>query len=220
MRVPLQTQIHSLILLIWIVTYVLLNGIYSTLHYAHSSPVSFLRRIESHHAEIKVFVFSWSWTPKNWEFNPPTWDSDHTKRKRRNTLRLASSNVVISLLLVSTDGLIGEEAKTVRRKLSKILAEKWGKSYSEVSGYANTHMSIGIVRATHCCLRCSRVPTIRCMSTRRPQWEDKLSARWFDPLSALFLFLWATKFSADQTHFILLLDAGPDCFPLFDQVIL
>jgi hypothetical protein len=49
--------------------------------------------------------------------------------------------------LVSTDGLLGEEAKTVMRKISEKLADKWRKPYSEVSGYVNARMSIAIVRA-------------------------------------------------------------------------
>jgi hypothetical protein len=46
--------------------------------------------------------------------------------------------------VVSADGLTGEEAKFVMRKLSKELAEKWRKSYSEVSGYVNARMSIDL----------------------------------------------------------------------------
>jgi hypothetical protein len=34
--------------------------------------------------------------------------------------------------MVSTDGLLGREAKTLLKKLSSVLAEKWEKSYSEV----------------------------------------------------------------------------------------
>ncbi len=74
--------------------------------------------------------------------------------------------------MVSTDGLIGKEAKTLLKKLSTLLADKWGKSYSDVCGYVNARMSIAIVRATHLCLRGSRVPSSQ-MSNRRPLWEDK-----------------------------------------------
>jgi hypothetical protein len=40
----------------------------------------------------------------------------------------------ISLFVVSTDGLFGTEAKTLLKKLSGLLAEKWEKPYSEVCG--------------------------------------------------------------------------------------
>ena len=73
--------------------------------------------------------------------------------------------------VVSTDGLIGKEAKTLLRKLSSMIAEKSGKPYSQVCGYVNARVSIAIVRATHLCIRGSRVPTSQ-MSNRRPVWED------------------------------------------------
>jgi hypothetical protein len=73
--------------------------------------------------------------------------------------------------VVSTDGLIGREGKTLLRKLSSLLAEKSGKSYSTVCGYVNSRMSIAIARATHLSLRGSRIPTSK-MSVRLPQWED------------------------------------------------
>ena len=72
--------------------------------------------------------------------------------------------------VVSTDGMIGKEGKALLKNLASRLAEKTGKDYSEVCGYVNARMSIAIVRATHLCLRGSRVPTSQ-MSNRRPQWE-------------------------------------------------
>jgi hypothetical protein len=55
-----------------------------------------------------------------------------------------------------------------------MLAEKWDeKPYPEqVCGYVNARMSIAIVRATHLCIRGSRIPTGK-MCNRLPQWEDK-----------------------------------------------
>ena len=53
---------------------------------------------------------------------------------------------------------------------SQYLSDKWEKPYSVVCGYVNAQMSIAIVRATHLCLRGSRIPTSQ-MSDRRPQWE-------------------------------------------------
>jgi hypothetical protein len=75
--------------------------------------------------------------------------------------------------VVSADGLIGKEAKTLLKRLSALLAEKWEKWYAEVCGYryVNARMSIAIVQATHLCLKGSRIP-ISHMSNRQPQWED------------------------------------------------
>jgi hypothetical protein len=51
--------------------------------------------------------------------------------------------------MVSTDGLIGEEAKALLKKLSALMAEKNRKLRLEVCGHVNARMSIAIVRATH-----------------------------------------------------------------------
>jgi hypothetical protein len=77
-----------------------------------------------------------------------------------------------SPFVASTDGLLGKESRTLLKKLSALLAEKWEKPYSKICGYVNARMSIAMVRATHLCLRDSRIPTSQ-MSNRRPQWEDK-----------------------------------------------
>jgi predicted transcriptional regulator len=97
----------------------------------------------------------------------------HEKEKKKKYLEAClEQRRTFTPFVVSTDGLIGKEAKTLLKMLSTLLAEKWGKSYSEVCGYVNARMSIAIVRATHLCLRGSRVPSSQ-MSNRRPQWEDK-----------------------------------------------
>jgi hypothetical protein len=76
-----------------------------------------------------------------------------------------------SPFVAATDGLLGKESRTLLKKLSALLAEKWEKPYSEICGYVNARMSIA-GRATHLCLRGSRIPTSQ-MSNRRPQWEDR-----------------------------------------------
>jgi hypothetical protein len=75
----------------------------------------------------------------------------------------------------SVDGLHarGREASTfAKRLLAAKLAQKWKRSYSQTCSYVNARLSISIIiRATHCCLRGSRIPTSK-TSTRFPQWED------------------------------------------------
>jgi hypothetical protein len=73
--------------------------------------------------------------------------------------------------VVSTDGLIGREAGELLKRLSLRLADKWERPYSVVRGFVSARMSIAIVRATHLCLRGSRVPLSQI--SRRPQWEDR-----------------------------------------------
>jgi hypothetical protein len=97
----------------------------------------------------------------------------HEKEKKRKYLApCIAQRRHFTPFVVSTDGLIGKEAKSVLKALSIKLAEKWEKPYAVVRGYVNTRMSIAIVRATHICLRGSRIPTSK-MSNRFPLWEDK-----------------------------------------------
>jgi hypothetical protein len=62
----------------------------------------------------------------------------HEKEKEKKYLGAClEQRRTFTPFVVSTDGLIGKEAKTLLTKLSTLLAEKWGKSYSEVCGYVN-----------------------------------------------------------------------------------
>jgi hypothetical protein len=78
-----------------------------------------------------------------------------------------------SPFVVSTDSFLGKELRTLLKKLSALLAEKWEKQYSEMcGGYVNAWMSIAMIRATYLCLRNSQIPTSQ-MRSPYPQWEDK-----------------------------------------------
>jgi hypothetical protein len=51
----------------------------------------------------------------------------------------------------SVDGILGQEAKTFAQRLAAKLANKWEKSYSQVSGYVNNaRLSIAIVEPHTC----------------------------------------------------------------------
>ncbi len=97
----------------------------------------------------------------------------HEREKKKKYLEAClEQRRHFSPFVASTDGLLGKESRTLLKKLSALLAEKWEKPYSEICGYVNARMSIAMVRATHFCLRGSRIPMSQ-MSNRRPQWEDK-----------------------------------------------
>ena len=55
-------------------------------------------------------------------------------------------------------GLLEREAKAYTKRITTILAEKWHSPYSVTYGYVNARMSVAILRATHICIRGSRVP--------------------------------------------------------------
>ena len=73
--------------------------------------------------------------------------------------------------VVSADGLLGDEAEALAKRLSSKLAKKLSRPYSVVRGYVNARLSLAIVRTRHLCLRGSRVPA-GTMSYRRPIWDD------------------------------------------------
>ena len=71
---------------------------------------------------------------------------------------------------MSTDGLVGREAKELLKRLSLRLSDKWEQPYSVVRGFVNARISIAIVRATQLCLQGSRVSASKI--SHRFQWED------------------------------------------------
>eukprot|EP00978_Attheya_sp_CCMP212_P003635 scaffold7608_cov67-Attheya_sp.AAC.9 len=59
----------------------------------------------------------------------------------------------------STDGLMGKEATALVKRLASMTASRWRTTYSKVCGYSfKAQMTIVLLRATHSCLRGSRVP--------------------------------------------------------------
>jgi hypothetical protein len=96
----------------------------------------------------------------------------HEKEKKRKYLKpCLEQRRHFTPFVLSSDALVGKEAKILPKKLSSLLADKWEKPYSVVCGYVNAQVSI--VRATHLCLRGSRIPTSHMSRDRHPQWEDK-----------------------------------------------
>jgi hypothetical protein len=72
--------------------------------------------------------------------------------------------------VLSVDGLLGREGKTFAKRLAVKLAGTWQKPYLQVRGYVKARLSTAAVRATHLCLRGSRIPAHN-ISTRFSQWE-------------------------------------------------
>ena len=92
------------------------------------------------------------------------------EKKRKHLSNCLDMRRNFTPFVVSTDGMYGKEAKTLLQHLSRKLAAKWQKPYSQVCGYVFARMSVAIVRATHLCLRGSRIPASQ-MSYRRQEWE-------------------------------------------------
>jgi hypothetical protein len=110
---------------------------------------------------------------KSYRKRPPAKviETQEKEKKRKYLENCLKQRRHFTPFVVSVDGLLGREAATFSKRLAAKLASKWQRSYSEVCGYVNARLSITIVRATHLCLRGSRVPTDK-ISTRRALWED------------------------------------------------
>ena len=75
--------------------------------------------------------------------------------------------------VVSTDGLLGDEANAMVKRLATVLSQQWEKAYSRICGQFRSRIGIAIVRATQRCLRGSRIPR-ESMSTphKHLTWDD------------------------------------------------
>ena len=93
------------------------------------------------------------------------------EKKRKYSKKCTEQHKNFTPFIISIDGLLGNEAKSFLQHLSRMLAEKWQKPYSQVRGYVNSKISIACLRATHLCIRGCRVPTT--FICRSKQWEDR-----------------------------------------------
>ena len=55
--------------------------------------------------------------------------------------------------IVSIDGCLGNAAEIFLKRISRKLAEKWQRAYSQVVGFIKARISIAILRASSHCLR-------------------------------------------------------------------
>jgi hypothetical protein len=61
--------------------------------------------------------------------------------------------------IASADGLLGREAVAFLQRLASQLALKWNRPYPPVCGYVRARIALSLVRASHLCLRGSRLST-------------------------------------------------------------
>jgi hypothetical protein len=96
-------------------------------------------------------------------------------KKSKYQSRCAAHRRDFSPFIVSTDGLLSPEALNIIQRIARRLSEKWHKPYSSTMGYVRARLSCAIIRATHLCLRGSRISSTS-ISFQRYQWEPDLNA--------------------------------------------
>ena len=75
-----------------------------------------------------------------------------------------------SPFVASVDGILGVEAGSILKIIASRLTKKWQQLKSRMCGYIKGRISITLVRATHQCIRGSRVLAHR-ISVQGLQWE-------------------------------------------------
>ena len=73
-------------------------------------------------------------------------------------------------IVASVDGLLGVETTATLKRLASRLSTKQKQPYSKTCGYIKIRIATTLVRATHPCIRRSRVPAHRII-VQRTQWE-------------------------------------------------
>ena len=82
--------------------------------------------------------------------------------------------------VVSCEGMMGREADSFIRCLSKRLSKKWFRPYSKIVNFVRTRFAISLVRAKNRCLRGSRIMTDSI--SKRVDWEDGAGLGFFSTL--------------------------------------
>jgi hypothetical protein len=98
-------------------------------------------------------------------------ESQEKEKKRKHLGPCLDNRRHFAPSVLSVAGLLGREAQTFAKRLAVKLAGKWQKPHSQAAGHVKARLSIAAVRATHLCLRGSRVPAHN-VSTRFSKWED------------------------------------------------
>ena len=75
------------------------------------------------------------------------------EKKKKYNEAAAARHASFSPFVVSVDGYMGKEAKTVLSRVADKLSSSWGKSYAVVMGWVQARMSFAILRATNLCVR-------------------------------------------------------------------
>ena len=104
---------------------------------------------------------------------------DHTQvvnraereKKRKYEEECLNQRKSFTPFVTTTDGFIGVEGEKVMKRLAGHLTRKWKKEYAPMMEYVRSRISMAMVRATHQCLRGSRVP-VHLTSVTRPLWDD------------------------------------------------
>ena len=78
------------------------------------------------------------------------------EKKHKYLQACQNCHTTFTPLCVSVDGMLDSEAEFFVKRLSDFLAVRWERPYGVVTGWARTHLSFAILRATLLCVCGSR----------------------------------------------------------------
>lgn len=92
-------------------------------------------------------------------------------KKRRYLKACHAQRRDFSPFVISTEGLLGKEARAILKRIASQLSIRWDRPYSVIMNFVKTRLAFAITKASHLCIRGSRVPVSR-VSNSFPLWED------------------------------------------------
>ena len=78
------------------------------------------------------------------------------EKKRLYSAAVEDRRGTFTTFIATCDAILDSEAEHYVKRLSSYVAEKWGKSYSQVTGWVRAKIQICILRSVSLCLRGSR----------------------------------------------------------------
>jgi hypothetical protein len=79
------------------------------------------------------------------------------EKKRKYREACDNRRASFTPLVMSVDGILAKEAQIFLSRTAECLSERWQKPYGMVMGWVRARLSFAVLRATHLCLRGSRV---------------------------------------------------------------
>ena len=93
------------------------------------------------------------------------------KKKTKYLQKFLDINRSFTPFACSIDGLLGIEAKAFLKELARKLSSKWERDFIEVFNFVKARVSIALSKASHYCIRGSRLPA-SALGMRIRHWED------------------------------------------------
>ena len=83
-------------------------------------------------------------------------DKARDRKKKKYSEAAEVRRSTFTPIIASCEGIFDHEAQIYMKRMSTLLASKWGKSYSQVHGWLKARMQVCILRSVSLCIRGSR----------------------------------------------------------------